>query len=141
MPTGSMNLLRELRCADSFNEQYLAGYFDDFELWQMVTTNAAFATGAERGLGMLKPGYLADIAIFDGHEHHDHRAVVAADPEDVLLVVRGGEPLYGDEAVMAALAPQCADGIDVCGSIKRGCAALDVGTTFAALASALPYDI
>ena len=27
IPTGSMNLLRELRCADSFNQDHLGGYF------------------------------------------------------------------------------------------------------------------
>ena len=37
MPTGSMNLLRELACADSFNKTYLDGYFTDVQLWQMVT--------------------------------------------------------------------------------------------------------
>ena len=37
MPTGSMNLLRELRCADGLNETYLGRFFTDAQLWQMVT--------------------------------------------------------------------------------------------------------
>ena len=34
MPSGSMNMLRELACADSFNKTYLSGYFTDVELWE-----------------------------------------------------------------------------------------------------------
>ncbi len=42
MPTGSMNLLRELRCADDYNATYLDHYFSDQDLWKMVTAvNAA----------------------------------------------------------------------------------------------------
>src|SRR5262249_52429131 len=44
MPTGSMNLLRELQCADGFNQTYLDHYFTDAQLWQMVTANAAAVT-------------------------------------------------------------------------------------------------
>jgi cytosine/adenosine deaminase-related metal-dependent hydrolase len=125
--TGSANLLRELRCADQLNAQYLAGYFSDFQLWQMVTTNAALAAGVDAGLGMLKKGHVADIAIFDATTSLDHRAVVAADPEDVALVVRGGQALYGDADLVEALAPGCdtpAGGSQppptaMCGSIAR----------------------
>src|SRR5262249_32758781 len=33
MPSGSMNLLRELRCADAFNATYLGRFFTDRDLW------------------------------------------------------------------------------------------------------------
>ena len=58
MPTGSMNLLRELQCASSFNQTYL------FErllqrpraLLLMVTANAATATAMDDKIGVLAPG-------------------------------------------------------------------------------------
>ena len=127
--TGSMTLLRELRCADDLNALYFGGHFSDFQLWQMVTTNAAFAAGVERGLGQLKPGYVADITIFDGRVDTAHRAVIAADPEDVILVLRGGQVLYGDAALVAsaALGGAACEPITVCGLDKRACVAQDTG--------------
>lgn len=63
--TGSMNLLRELRCADAFNEVYLDRFFSDEELWQMVTLNPAISTGTEDAIGTLEAGQVADVAVFD----------------------------------------------------------------------------
>ena len=42
-PSGSMNLGRELACADSLNKKYLGVAFSDRELWQMATYNPAVA--------------------------------------------------------------------------------------------------
>src|SRR5262249_34591336 len=59
MPTGSMNLLRELKCADGFNSRYLGSYFSDKQLWAMVTSNAASATKMDDTIGVLAPGRFA----------------------------------------------------------------------------------
>ncbi len=40
LPSGSMNLLRELSCAASYSDTYLDGYFSSYDLWKMVTINA-----------------------------------------------------------------------------------------------------
>src|SRR5207237_265401 len=65
LASGSMNMSRELKCADDLNKTYYGKHFTDKQLVEMVTTNAAFAIGAKNSLGMLKPGYLGDIAIFN----------------------------------------------------------------------------
>lgn len=129
LPSGSMNLSRELKCADDLNKTYFANHFSDFDLWRMVTTNAAFGAGVEKGLGMLKPGYTADIAIFDGSVNADHRAVIASEPKDVVLVLRAGAPLYGDDALVAspAIGGDACETIDVCTVPKRACVAKDIG--------------
>ena len=75
VPSGSMNMLRELACADSLNQTYFDKHFTDADLWRMATSNAAFAIGADDAIGMLKTGYLADIAIYDGTTNKDFRAV------------------------------------------------------------------
>jgi cytosine/adenosine deaminase-related metal-dependent hydrolase len=139
VPSGSMNLLRELKCADDLNQSYFGGHFDDAALWRMVTTNAAFAVGAEKAIGMLKKGYVADIAIFDGKTRKDHRAVVGANVDDVVLVLRGGQPLYGDDALVAtdAIGGKTCETLDVCNRAKRACVAKDIpSTTLAAVRAA-----
>jgi hypothetical protein len=136
IPTGSMNMLRELRCADSFNTAYLSRYFNDEQLWLMATRNAAQALGWENRLGVLAPGRLADIAIFDARTRRDHRAVIGAEPGNVALVLRGGTALYGDDAVVSALpnGAMC-ETLDVCTNMKRVCVRTQgtAGNTLAAL--------
>ncbi len=126
--TGSMNMLRELRCADEWNTNYLDGYFDDVDLWRMVTTNAALATGTHNAIGKLALGYVADIAVFAQGDRVDHQAVVEAELEDVVLVLRGGDVLYGDDELVgsAALGGGACEALDVCGVAKRACVAEDL---------------
>ena len=127
VPTGSMNILRELRCASDLNQTYFDGHFTDVDLWRMVTTNGALATGTHTALGMLKKGYIADIAIFAQNDRVDHEAVVHAELADVVLVMRGGRALYGDDALLgtAALGGSDCETLDVCGTPKRACVAQD----------------
>lgn len=133
MPTGSMNLLRELKCADEFNQTYLH-YFTDVQLWQMVTSNAASVIAMDDAIGLLSPGRVADIAVFKANGK-TFRAVIEAEPKDVALVMRGGKPLYGDDVSIAALAASC-DTVDVCGVSKRVCLSGEIGKTFAQLQTA-----
>ncbi len=131
VPSGSMNLLRELKCADSLNTKYFARHFSDGDLWRMATYNAAWAAGASDLIGALKPGYVADIAIFDGSVSKDHRAVIDAGVEDVVLVLRGGKVLYGDDALVAdaQIGGAACEQLDVCTRSKRACVAQDLGGT------------
>lgn len=136
-PSGSINLLRELACADSLNKSYYAGYFTDEQLWLMVTRNAAASVSYDDVLGRLAPGVFADIAIFDGSgaTRKEHRAVIEGAPETVALVERAGKPLYGDADVVNALAGGC-DAVTICGASKAVCAMSETGKTFDALQTA-----
>ncbi len=128
--SGSMNMLRELRCADSLNRDHFGGHFSDRDLWLMATANAARATGASATIGTLAVGYMADIAVFRAKPDADeHRAVIDAEVDDVVLVLRAGAPLYGDEALLAADGVDGADceSFDVCGTAKRACVMKDTG--------------
>ena len=122
IPTGSMNMLRELRCADTFNRTFLQRFFTDEQLWLMSTRNAAQALGWDNRIGTLATGRLADIAIYNARTQRDHRAVIEAEPKDVALVLRGGAPLYGDDAIISALnnGAMC-ETLDVCSNMKRVC--------------------
>lgn len=129
LPSGSMNMQRELACADYLNKKHYAGHFTDRQLWQMATTNAAFAVGAHRYIGMLKPGYYGDVAVFSDKISKDYRAVIDAGAEDVLLVLRGGLPIYGNTDYVNAIGNAGCEDLQVCGSPKKVCITRDVSAS------------
>lgn len=136
--SGSMNLLRELRCAGELNQKQFGGYFSGAALFRMATINAAIATATNDRIGLLAKGYAADIAVFASAEvaRQDFAAVVQAEIQDVALVLRGGTPLSGDAAVMAALGAGAGDKcetMDVCGVQKNVCVERETGMNLAAL--------
>ncbi|HUS29035.1 MAG TPA: thrombospondin type 3 repeat-containing protein [Kofleriaceae bacterium] len=135
-PTGSMNMLRELRCADSLNKTYYDNYFTDKQLWEMTTLNAAAVTATDDVIGLLAPNHVADISIFKGKAGGPFRSIIDADPQDVVLVMRGGKALFGDDASIAALSSDC-DTIDVCGTGKRVCLKSEIGKTLAEVQAAV----
>ncbi|MFN7146926.1 MAG: thrombospondin type 3 repeat-containing protein, partial [Myxococcota bacterium] len=136
--TGSIHPGRELACADAFNRDYLDGAFTDRELWWMATRDAAFALGGEDRVGALAAGHLADIAVFGGAAAAGNpwRAVIEADTLDVALVLRGGVPLYGEPAAVAALGRAC-EALTVCETDRVLCAEPEIGQTYAALEAAV----
>lgn len=119
LASGSMNMLRELACADSLNQQYFAQAFTDQDLWLMATKNAAVAAKYDTEIGSLAAGLQGDVAVFaDGGK--GYRAVIEAGVEDVQLVLRGGKPLYGDASAISALSSSCT-ALSVCGLDKQVC--------------------
>jgi Amidohydrolase family/Thrombospondin type 3 repeat len=133
LASGSMNMLRELKCADSMNKSYFNAALSDEDLFLSVTATAAFAAGYNHEIGDLETGFWGDIAIFSG-KTKDYRAVIDAGVEDVLLVLRSGKPLYGDADLVSGLASGC-DALDVCKVQKQIC--VDVpSVTFAQIQSA-----
>lgn len=133
--TGSMNMLRELQCADELNATYFDGYFTDEQLWLMATRNGAAAMAMDDAIGTIAAGLVADLAIFDARTNVDHRAVIDARAADVVLVLRGGLPLYGDASLMDVIpgGGSGCDRIDVCGTAKRACVMREAGVTYEAL--------
>jgi hypothetical protein len=120
LASGSMNMLRELACVDGLNQKYFNKAFDDRELFEMATKNTAEALKLDSQIGALAPGKQADITIFSGTSAKGYRAVISAGVEDVLLVLRGGKPLYGEAAIVDALQPGCSD-LAVCSAKKKVC--------------------
>jgi imidazolonepropionase-like amidohydrolase len=126
--SGSMNMLRELRCADGLNRNFYDRFFSDEALWLMATRDAAAALAVDDVLGTIARGRRADLAIFNGAMRRDHRAVIDAEARDVALVVRGGTALYGDANIVSMLpgGAMC-DALDVCGSMKSVCVSRELG--------------
>jgi hypothetical protein len=101
--TGSMNMLREFSCANQHNQNGLNSYFSAQDLLKMATSNAADAAGVGDRLGKLAPGYVADLTFFDASVRTGFAAATEAITEDIVLVLKGGMPLFGDGAVVDGL--------------------------------------
>ncbi|MFW5740245.1 MAG: thrombospondin type 3 repeat-containing protein, partial [Myxococcota bacterium] len=143
VPSGSIHLTRTFECVRGLNDNNYDNYFTDEDFWRMATTNGAFATGTQSVLGMLKKGYYADISIFNGATNARHAAVTHAELQDIVLVTRGGRPMYGDDSLMTDLGkgncedmPVAADAADdpawqtgVCGVPKKACVSDDPSTS------------
>ena len=139
IPSGSMNMLRELSCAASLNDNHFGGHFQDADLWKMATLGSARALAFDDRIGLLAPGYAADIAVFDKRGREQHAAVVRAELEDVALVLKGGDVLSGNPAVVDALTSEACDTLDVCGVDKNVCLS-STGSTLSQLGS-LAYPL
>jgi hypothetical protein len=144
--SGSMNMLRELRCADELNKRQFGGYLSDEDLWKMVTLNAALATGVVDTMGQLRVGLVGDIAVYQAGaapERRGHGAVVRGEVKDVLLVLRGGLPLSGDANILEGLGQGDAtcEKVDMCGVQKRICAMRETGKKLADLETAATKPI
>lgn len=131
--SGSMNMLRELQCADYLNTLLYAGTFSDEELWRMATSGAADALMVGTKTGRIQQGFTADVAFFRGRPGSAYRAVIAANPEDVMLTMRGGKVLYGETSLVQALGDGRCDALDVCGSGKSVCLQGETNETLEAL--------
>lgn len=139
LPSGSMNLLRELRCASDYSKDYLNGHFSHFDLWKMVTINAARSFSLQDELGSIAPGRVADIAIFrDGPASDPFEDLVNASDSDVLLVLRGGRPVAGRSVLVNAFGTDC-DTLPIalaCGEDIAVCTNSDVGGDLSAILAA-----
>lgn len=138
--SGSMNVLRELACFADFNQRNLGGFFTERQLLDMATVNAATALKSESKIGSLAPGRFADVAVFDTTQNAGYQAAIRGEPKTVALVLRGGDPLYGDAELMAGLGAQACETMDVCGTQKRLCVMQETGMSLADVQNALDPD-
>jgi large repetitive protein len=127
--SGSMNMLRELKCADDLNRTRFGRVLSDAQLWAIATVGGATATATSSAIGRLQPNALADIAIYRRKAAGVHRSVVAAEAQDVVLTMRGGKVLYGDVNIVSAFdSMNACESLDVCGSLKSACVSSEVST-------------
>lgn len=123
MPSGSMNMQRELQCADYYNKSHLNSFYTDAQIVAMATKDSADVLGVGKYIGRITVGYFADLVLYDGTNNTKYRAVIDSKPQDTALVMRGGKAIYGNKAIINALAaaPGDCDAVDVCKSNKLLC--------------------
>jgi cytosine/adenosine deaminase-related metal-dependent hydrolase len=121
-PTGSDGLLAELNYAAAWNDTQTPHLFTDRELVAMATSTPADLIGDSDRLGALEPGHDADLLVIrtEGDVKHDaYWTVTHATAAQVMLVMVGGEPLYGDPDVLEKMGPsRPSEKIEVCGTSK-----------------------
>jgi 5-methylthioadenosine/S-adenosylhomocysteine deaminase len=116
-PSGSAGMLQELGYA---SRHYGVSSAD---LVSMATSTPAKLVRISDYIGSLAPGLYADfVAIdvkIDPNKPNPLDPVVKATPANVALVVVGGQPIYGDEKLLAQLLPNVElYKIRVCGADK-----------------------
>ena len=108
--TGSVNILEEMRYG---RETYRRMYGEDIAaktLVDMVTVNPAKAFRIQKETGSIAEGMLADILVVRQRKDDPWESLVAAQPDDIELLVQDGSPLFGGaehEALFAERGVAC----------------------------------
>ncbi len=117
-PSGSKNLLWELKVAQIINRESLQNLFSARDLVEMVTINPAKSIGWEDKVGSITQGCFADIVVFDriidnntgnnNNDTHDdpYLNLINSTEVNLKLLIIGGRPRYGDSETLNALKSQ-----------------------------------
>jgi len=104
-PSGSKNLLGELKVASLHNETLPADVrFTPRQLVETVTVNAARILKWDHAIGSIEAGKRADLLVLDGTDGDPYQRLIAARETAVSLVVINGVPRYGTPALMTQFA-------------------------------------
>jgi 5-methylthioadenosine/S-adenosylhomocysteine deaminase len=107
-PTGSKNLLGELKVAWLYSQHLLNGLFKARDLVAMATRDAARILKWKGLLGTISAGARADILVIDGMggpADDPYDALIHAKETAIRLVMINGVARYGVPALMALLSP------------------------------------
>ncbi len=120
-PSGTRNLLGELKVARRWNRVALEGALDAADLVELATANPGDTLAGPWAVpvGRLIEGALADISCFAAVHPDPWRAVLGATEKHVRLVIVGGRPVYGNRALLRRAGVAHAEPISVAG-VARG---------------------
>lgn len=102
-PSGSKNVLHELKVADMWNTNNLNSYFSDYDLATMVTKNPALGNNWDDSVGTINAGLYADLVVMDTFHQDPYRNLIEAIDADVRLTIVNGQPVFGDVDIMSEL--------------------------------------
>jgi len=102
-PTGSKNLLGELKVAWLYSQHALSGLFNARDIVAMATRDAAKIVKWHQVLGSIASGMRADLLVIDGAAGDAYDAVIHASETDIRLVMINGVARYGVSELMALL--------------------------------------
>src|SRR5262249_18358591 len=105
-PTGSKNLLGELKVAWLYNQHVLGGLFKARELVAMATRDGARILKWHPADGVIAAGKRADFLVIDGNGGDPYDALIRARETDINLVMINGIARYGTGPLMDALSPR-----------------------------------
>lgn len=102
-PSGSKNLLGELKVAWLYSRHALDGLFTARDLVAMATRDAAAILKWEGTLGTLQAGRRADLLVIEGRTGDPYEQLVRAKETSIRLVMINGVARYGTPGWMARL--------------------------------------
>ena len=102
-PSGSKNLLGELKVAWLYSQHALGGLFSARELIAMATREAATILKWNKTLGTLEPGKRADVLVIAGQDGDPYDALIQAKETAISLILINGVARYGLSGLMNAL--------------------------------------
>ncbi len=115
-PSGSANVLGELKVADRVNRERFSNLLTDQELVAMVTSNPAKTVGMDDKIGSIATGLYADLVVVRGDVTQPYRALIDAQPADVLLTTVSGQAFYGTSDIVTAIGDgRTYETVDACG--------------------------
>ena len=104
-PTGSKNLLGELKVAWLYSQQALNGLFSARDLVAMATCEAARILKWDKVAGTIEAGKRADLIVIGGITADPYDALIHARETDLRIVMINGIARYGVPEVMSQLSP------------------------------------
>jgi 5-methylthioadenosine/S-adenosylhomocysteine deaminase len=101
-PSGSKNLLGELKVADLWNRTHMDEEFSAEELCAMAARKPADGLGWSGRIGRLREGLRGDVLVTTNRERDPYRNLIESVERDVLFVAINGQPVYGTTRRMRA---------------------------------------
>ena len=98
-PSGSKNLLGELKAAKVVSAHFELG-FSDYEIVSMATCNPAAILKWDKKLGTIANGKFADLLVVSGQNGDPYDHLIRSREQDIVLVTIGGQPRYGSKQAM-----------------------------------------
>ena len=105
-PSGSKNLLGELKVAWLHSQHALNGLFSARDLVAMATRDAAAILKWHEALGSLEAGKRADLLVIEGSHDDPYESLIKASETSISLVMINGIARYGTPELMDALGPK-----------------------------------
>lgn len=102
-PSGSKNLLGELKVAWLYSQHVLNGAFSARDLVAMATRDAAAIVKWDRALGTLEAGKRADLVVFAGRTGDPYQSLIRSKETSIRLVMINGVARYGMPGLMKSL--------------------------------------
>jgi 5-methylthioadenosine/S-adenosylhomocysteine deaminase len=98
-PSGSKNLLGELKAAKVVSAHFSLG-FSDYDIASMATRNPAAILKWDAKLGTIAKGKFADLLVVKGVTGDPYGHLIKSREQDIVLVTIGGRPRYGTKKAM-----------------------------------------
>ena len=120
-PTGSDNMLDEIKYAHDVSRDKLERLFSSRQLVEMASSIPARIAHIDDKVGSLAPGMLADFFLVRPPEKfagsNPYEALTAGNVTTVDLVVIGGVPVYGEPPMLGALRLKT-ESLQACGAAR-----------------------